>query len=200
MNPRILRAKFPLNPDEKLEVLQIPLGPLTAHSVFPFSIAIEYWLRDQKSGRQSLVIQQPPSENDITFVFQPGEARVDCSADGGFAQVALKWPQDGVLEGLLMTIAQHPNPSEFGVVDLGPDEGDSASAIYRPHLAQSGINWAMNRASLANALVQLVDSGWLEAEEGVGEINRYRLSDAAKADHLFLYQVGYFKKRREQDR
>jgi hypothetical protein len=166
--------------------------------VFPFSIGIEYWLRDQKSGRESLIIQQPPSENDVTFVFQPGQATVDCGADGGFAQVALKWPQDGVLDGLLMTIAQHPDPAEFGVVDLGPDVADSARANYRPHLAQSGMNWSINRASLSNALEQLVEAGWLEPEERIGKNYRYRLSDAAKADHLFLYQVEQFKKRREQ--
>jgi hypothetical protein len=86
LNPRALSAKLDLHPNEIVEVLAIPL---IATTPFPFSVAIEYWLRDQKSGRQSIRLMEPPLENDVTFDFQPGELEVDAGFDGGFVQSQL---------------------------------------------------------------------------------------------------------------
>jgi|SRR3977135_827843 len=97
-----------------------------------------------------------------------------------------------------MSVTQHPRPSEFGIVDLGMDAADPAKAFYRPHLAQSGINYRMDRTSLTMALSELVKLGWLDPAERIGKIDRYRLSDAALAHGTFLHQVEYFKRLREQ--
>lgn len=105
LNPRSLRSKLDLHPGEPLEVLQIPL---VAATPFPFLISIEYWLRDQKSGRQSFILTEPPPENDVIFDLYPGELTLNASVDGGFVQSTLKWPEDGCLDALLMDIARHP--------------------------------------------------------------------------------------------
>jgi hypothetical protein len=94
LNPRDLRAKFHLHPGDTVDIIQIPL---VASTPFPFSVAVEYWLRDQGSSRQSLVLQDAPLGNDMTFDFQPGELAVNCAADGGFVQSALKWPEADAL-------------------------------------------------------------------------------------------------------
>jgi hypothetical protein len=194
-NPRELKAKSDLHPGETVEIIQIPL---VASTPFPFSISIEYWLRDQQSGRQFLVLQEPPHGNDETFDLRPGELSLSSDADGGFARSALSMPQDGCLEGLLKDMARHPKAVEFGLVDFGVDAVDPTRAIYRPHLAQSGMNRRMDRTSLTVALEKLVNLGWLDLPERIGKADRYRLSDAALANELFLYQVEHFKKLREQ--
>jgi hypothetical protein len=166
LNPRALRTKSDLHPGETLEVLQIPL---VASTPFPISISIEYWLRNQQSGRQSLILREPPAENDLTFDLAPGELALNAGADGGFAQSALKWPQDLFVEGLLINIAQHLRPEEFGVVDFGVDAVKPTQATYRAHLAQSGAFWSMDRASLTIALDNLVSSGRLDPADNMGK-------------------------------
>lgn len=198
MNPRTLKAKSDLHPGETFETVQIPLGPLST-SPFPFSILIEYWIRDQQSGRQSLVIQQPPTEIEVTFMFLPGETTLKPRADGGFEAVSLVWPNDGVISGLLSQIAAHQNPAEFGLVDLGSDPAAPACGLYRPHLSQSGGETKrMARESLTRALTQLVDLGWLENPETIGKTDRYALTDAAKVSDSFIQRVAHYKSLRER--
>lgn len=97
-----------------------------------------------------------------------------------------------------MDMARHPKPVEFGLVDFGIDAADPTKALYRPHLAQSGMNRSMNRTSLTAALGELVKLGRLDPAERIGKSDRYRLSDAALVHELFLYQIEHFKKLREQ--
>ncbi len=47
----------------------------------------------------------------------------------------------------------------------------------------------MDRTSLTMALEKIVNLGWLDPAERIGKTDRYRLSDAALANELFLHNV-----------
>jgi hypothetical protein len=195
VNPRELRARSDLHPGEDISVIEIPLSPVTP---FPLSISVRYWLRDQGAGNQSLVMQAEDLANNKTYELKPGQLAITSQADGGFLRSDLKWPQDGALEGLLTEIAQHSRPEEFGILYYGPDAADQSKAVYLPHLSQRGMFHRANQTAFAIRLKGLLDLGWLDPPERIGNIDRYRLSDAGRSNDLFLYQVEQFEKRREQ--
>jgi hypothetical protein len=197
-NPITLQAKFGLHPGEGIELLQIPLGS-TGASPFPFAMSIEYWIKNQRSGRQSLVIEKPPVDDEITFQFGPGETETPTSPGGGFVLIDLEYPSNGILENLLNQIAGHPYPTQFGFVDAGRDAAQPEVALYRAHLS-SGTNQRMSRESLTWALAELVRLGWLQPLDPTGGQCRYLLTDAAKSSAAFIKQVEYYKSLRERPR
>ena len=192
VNPRELRCKSDLHPGRSVDIIQIPLAPATP---FPFKIAVQSWLKDQGSSRQFLLLQAEQLRHGQAIDLAPGELVVEGSADGGFVDRPLRWPQEDLfMDGLLMEIAKHPNQEEFGVADFGVDAIDTGRVNYRPHLAQSGMFWMENRAEFQRGIETLVNLGWLDPGVQAGRATVYRLSDAGKANGLFLYQVEELKK------
>jgi hypothetical protein len=74
LNPRHLQAGRDLHSGEEIQVLQIPLVAVTP---FPFTIALEVWLRDQGSSRQFLTLDANQLQGGNVIDFHPGEAEAE---------------------------------------------------------------------------------------------------------------------------
>jgi hypothetical protein len=66
----------------------------------------------------------------------------------------------------------------------------------RAKIQRSKLLLDMDKASLQSALEELVDIGWLEPPQRVREIDLYRLSDHARENELFLYDINDLAKKR----
>jgi hypothetical protein len=196
VNPRHLQAKQDLHAGEAIDVLQIPL---VAATPFPFTVALEVWLRDQGSSRQFLTLEANQLQGGEGIDFHPGEVKAESSPDGGFVQSALTWPQDGPLQSLLIDMSLYPNPLEFGLAYFGSAPETPTRGVYRPSLAQTGSTTQMDNASLKYALEWLVTHGWLDPADQSASTLMYRMSDAAKAHPVFRSYVEQYRKRRETE-
>jgi len=196
LNPRTVWAKTTLNPGERIQVLQLPLK---ADTPFPFWIKALASLRDMLPTEQSIVLPHDRLVNRATFVLKPGGLEAAVSLDGGFRSEPLRLPsQGGTGDDLLTLIAQNPDHSQFGVLHYWKgDAADQSKTNYRPSLGRAGYNYSINKAELKSALKELVDLGWLDPEERVGDIDLYRLSERARQNEIFLYNVNEMAKKRD---
>jgi hypothetical protein len=194
-----LKSKYGLHPGEPHDVIHIPLDSIGT-SPFPFAMSMEYWVKNQQSGRQSLTIEKPPTEKETTFQFGPFETKTKNSVDDRFVVTEVPYPTDGPLRGILDQIAGLPIRDEFGFIDLGTDPVERNVAIYRPHLSRVGETKRMSREALTRALKELVSLGWLEPLEPIGTTRQYALSDAAKFSSSFTKMVDFYVSQRERPR
>lgn len=195
-NPRTVWAKTNLNPGEPIQVLQLPLR---AETPFPFWIKASASLRDMSPTEQSIVLQHDQLANGTTFVLKPGGLEATASLDGGFRSDPLRLPSPGGPGDDLWTeIAQNPDHSLFGLLHYWKgDAADQSKTNYRPSLSPTGYNHSIDKAQLAAALKELVDLGWLDPADRVGDVDLYRLSNRARQNEIFWYNVKELAKRRE---
>lgn len=69
------------------------------------------------------------------------------------------------------------------------DAADSTKPLYRPSLKSTGYNTQTDKPSLTAALDELVELGWLYPPDRVGDMDSYRLSDRARENEIFVYNV-----------
>jgi hypothetical protein len=96
-----------------------------------------------------------------------------------------------------MEIADNPNPALFGLCVIGATKAEPKRGLYRPSLSSTGVTYRMDKASLEFTLEELVDIGWLDPAQRVRDIDLYRLSDRARENELFHYNVPELAKKRE---
>ena len=161
---------------------------------------MEYWVKNQRSGRQSLTIETPV-ETETIFHFKPTETetKTEFTSDSGVVLPDLQYPTDGALAGILDQIAGHPKTNEFGFADLGADVAEPNSALFRPHLGLGEI-MRMSRETLTRALKELVDLGWLQPIDPIGGTCRYVLTDAAKHSSAFIKRVEHYNSQRQRSK
>ena len=194
LNPRTISAVTTLHPGQRMAVLQVPLS---ADTLFPLWIKAAAWLQDATPTEQSIVLQKSDLADDKVFKFNAGAFEANASLDGGFRSKPLRSNFSATADELFVQIADNPNTALFGVLCYWQgDKADPKTGLYRPSLSPTGFNHRMDKASLQSALEELVDIGWLEPPERVGEIDLYRLSDHARENELFLYNVNDLAKKR----
>jgi hypothetical protein len=185
MNPWTLAAQGSLHPGESVLALTIPIVQATS---FPFSVAVKSWIRDDEPYEQHLVIDATGLKAGEPRAFAPGSAPApaDRPASQGVSWPALAYPEDEMAEALLATLAKHPKPEEYGIIEiLAGDPADPTRAQYLPSLVPRGTTWLMDRGTFRRALALLVTTGWLQPSTQNSVFHFYRLNAHARKDRRF---------------
>ena len=183
LNPRILAARGSLHPGENVLALAIPIVQATP---FPFSVALKSWIRDSEPREQHLVVEATGLEARELRLFAPGLGPAVQPPSQGASCLTLAYPEDGAAEVLLATLAKHPKPEEYGIIEiLAGDPADPTRAQYLPSLVPAGTSRLMDRESFRRALALLVTTGWLEPSTQNSDFHFYRLNRHACEDLRF---------------
>src|SRR5258708_5842228 len=160
LNPRLLEARTVLHPGEELLALTIPV---VRDTPLPFSIRVKTWVRDAESRVQHSVLTRADLEHEGIYSCTPGDGNPFELSDPAGVTKTLAYPEDLMAETLLMEIAGHPNPEEYGLRHILNGDPNPGRASYLPFVAsRGGTLHVMPKRDFEQALSELVNLVWLE--------------------------------------